>query len=108
MTPHTSNSVGVVGDDDADLDDAADTLRFERVVDFDDTPTDPDATSFYDLSPPPPICLGIQRASARRRRQIRDTRENVRRLREALAAGWDIAPELAHEEQRLCALEVIA
>ncbi len=82
------------------IDDAADTLRFTR-FDFDsELPTDPDATSIYDLAPTPvPV-----RTSPRRRRQLRDTRENVVRLREALAAGWDIAPELAHEERRLAVL----
>ena len=83
-------------------DDAADTLRMPR-FDF-EAPTDPDATSIYDLRPAPsPRYVG--RTAVRRRRQLRDTRENVLRLREALAAGWDIAPELAHEERRLAALE---
>jgi hypothetical protein len=86
------------------IDDAADTLRFRRVdCDF-DAPTDPDATSIYDLTPTPVSYVGRSRVSPRRRRQIRDTRENVLRLREALKAGWDIAPELAHEERRLSAL----
>lgn len=82
------------------IDDAADTLRMPR---FDaDIPSDPDATSIYDLRPaPPPRYMG---SSPRRRRQLRDTRENVLRLREALAAGWDIAPELAHEERCLSSL----
>jgi len=90
--------------DDTDLiDDAADTLRFVR-LDFDfEAPTDPDATSIYDLTPTPVSYIGRER-SPRRRRQIRDTRENVLRLREALAAGWDIAPELAYEECQLSAL----
>jgi hypothetical protein len=88
------------------IDDAADTLRFVRCdvlatvgEDF-DAPTDPDATSIWDLAPTP-----IPKISPRRRRQIRDTRENILRLREALAQGWDIAPELAHEESRLAFLE---
>ena len=91
-------------DDTDDTDDAADTLRFVR-PDFDfEAPTDPDATSIYDLrTPPPPRYVG--RSAVRRRRQIRDTREDVLRLRQALAEGWDIGPELAHEEQRLAALE---
>ena len=90
------------------IDDAADTLRFVRSdlldtirEDFDfDGPTDPDATSIWDLAPTP-----VPQISPRRRRQIRDTRENILRLREALAQGWDIAPELAHEEIRLASLE---
>jgi hypothetical protein len=97
-------------DDTDTIDDAADTLRFVRpdltlVVgeDFDfEAPTDPDATSIYDLTPTPVRYVGRERSP--RRRQIRDTRENVLRLREALAEGWDIGPELAHEERRLSAL----
>ena len=85
------------------IDDAADTLRFVRPDFAFDAPTDPDATSIYDLrAAPPSRYVGC---SPRRRRQLRDTRENVLRLREALADGWDIAHELAHEEQQLAALE---
>jgi hypothetical protein len=99
-------------DDYDTLDDAADTLRFGRpAFDF-EAPTDPDATSIYDITPitPTPVhyvgrSTALTRTVARRRRQIRDTRENVLRLRAALAAGWDIAPELAHEERQLAALE---
>lgn len=100
----------VVIDDVTDLDDAADTLRFVRLdFDvFDEAPTDPDATSFYDLTTPPPTYLGIQRASAARRRQIRDTRQEIAGLRAAVAAGWDVGPELAYEEQRLALLEAVA
>jgi hypothetical protein len=84
-------------------DDAADTLRFVRPRFDVDGPTDPDATSIYDLRPaPPPRYVG---RSAGRRRQLRDTRENVLRLREALEAGWNIAPELEHEERQLAVLE---
>ena len=88
-------------------DDAADTLRLVRpdflCSDFlDEVPTDPDATEIYELAPTPrPRYVG--RSSARRR-QIRDTRENLLRLREAVAEGWNIGPELAHEERRLSAL----
>jgi hypothetical protein len=89
------------------IDDAADTLRFPRFDDI-DAPTDPDATSIYDLTPTPVLYVGrstaTTRVATRRRRQLRDTRENILRLRQALAAGWDIGPELAHEEQRFCAL----
>ena len=88
--------------DDA-ADDAADTLRFTRPDFAFEVPTDPDATSIYDLTPTPVPARYVGR-SPRRRRQIRDTRENILRLREALAAGWDIGPELAHEERRFCAL----
>ena len=90
-----------INDTDMTIDDAADTLRMRR-FDF-EAPIDPDATSIYDLrpAPPPPRYVG---SSPRRRRQLRDTRENVLRLREALAAGWDIAPELAHEERCLSSL----
>ena len=95
-------------DDDTILDDAGDTRRFARLgsnFDFDfEAPTDPDATSIYDLTPTPVPA----RSSQRRRRQLRDTRANVLRLRDALADGWDIGPELAHEEQRLAALEASA
>ena len=68
------------------IDEAADTLRFF---------VDPDATSFYDLRPAPsprPI--------------VRAARKVVARLREALAAGWDVGPELAHEER--CLAELVA
>lgn len=89
--------------------DAADTLRMSR-FDFDvEAPTDPDATGIYDLrDAETPRYVG--RATAplsahRRRRQLKDTRENVLRLREAAAAGWDIGPELAYEERHLAALE---
>ena len=86
------------------IDDAADTLRFTRPDFAFEAPTDPDATSIYDLTPTP-VPARYVGSSPRRRRQIRDTRENILRLREALAAGWDIAPELAHEQRRLAALE---
>lgn len=79
-----------------DFDDAADTLRFVR-PDFDfEAPTDPDATSIWDLAPTP-----VLRVATHRRRKIRDTRENILRLRAAMAEGWDIGPELAYEERRL-------
>jgi len=83
-------------------DDAADTLRFVRPnFDF-EAETDPDATSIYNLPPTPtPMSYG----AFRRRRYIRDTRENILRLREAFATGWDVGPEIAHEERRLAALE---
>lgn len=78
------------------FDDAADTLRFTRHA-FDFDGTDIDVTSRH-------IRL-VDRATLRRRK-IRDTRQNLARLREALAAGWDIGPELAHEERRLALLLV--
>jgi len=78
------------------VDDAADTLRFARFdFDFDD---DTDVTSRY--------VRRVDRA-ADRRRMIRATRQDVARLREALAAGWDIGLELEHEERRLAALEAV-
>jgi hypothetical protein len=95
--------------------DAADTLRMTPSdYAFDcEGPTVPDATSLlatneepiYDLNPTPVQHVRRSRSAVRRRRQLRDTRENVLRLREALAAGWDIGPELAHEERQLAALE---
>jgi hypothetical protein len=93
-------------DDDGD---AADTLRFAR-LDFDaEAPTDPDATGIYDLrDAETPRYVGHSSSplsSLRRRRQLKDTRENVLRLREAVVAGWDIGPELAYEERRLADLE---
>lgn len=66
----------VVLDDVTDLDEAADTLRFFR-IDLDETPTDPDETSFYDLTTPSPDYLDIQRASAARRCQIRAARQTA-------------------------------
>jgi hypothetical protein len=91
---------------DTTIDDAADTLRMRRIDFIDEAPTDPDATSIYDLTPaPPPRYVGTSRQVTRRRRMIRDTRENILRLREALAEGWDIGPELSHEEKKLAALE---
>ena len=74
--------------------DAADTLRFGRV--------DPDATSIYDITPP--AVRRLDRTAACRR-LIRAARQEIARLREAIAAGWDIGPELAHKERRLAALE---
>lgn len=92
------------------IDDTADTLRM-RHFDF-EVPTDPDATSIYDLhgfdEQVTARYVGRSKRTAARRRQIRDTRENVLRLREAIVEGWDIGPELAHEERRLSALEASA
>ena len=94
-----------------DYDDAADTLRMNR-SDFDfEAPTDPDATAIYDLrDAPTPRYAGRSSSplsAFRRRRQLKDTRENLLRLREAAAAGWDIGPELAYEERRLADLEAV-
>lgn len=44
--------------------------------------------------------------SAARRRQIRATRQGIAGLRDAIDEGWDVGPELAHEERRLASLEV--
>lgn len=112
-------------DDDIDTldtsDDAADTSRFAR-LDLDDA-TDPDATSIWDLghelaheesalyalddanSAVTARYVGRSRRVAARRRQIRATRQDIAGLRDAIAAGWDVGPELAHEERRLAALE---
>jgi hypothetical protein len=85
--------------DDIDIDDAADTLRFRPISDV-EAPTDPDATSIYDLRAAPPT-----RHAATHRRLIRSVRRDLAGLRDAVAAGWDVGPELAHEERRLAALE---
>jgi hypothetical protein len=82
------------------FDDASDTLRDMKAFSS-EAPTDPDATSIYDLN----TFVPVVRRSPRRRRQIRDTRENVLRLREAISKGWDVLPELAYEEQQLALLE---
>jgi hypothetical protein len=106
-----------------DSDDAADTLRFAR-LDFDfDGATDPDATSIWDLGSEraheeqnlyaldaadtavTTRYIGRSRRSAARRRMIRSTEQSIAGLRDAIAAGWDVGPELAHEERRLAALE---
>jgi hypothetical protein len=93
----------LVVDDLTDLVDAVDTLRFVR-IDVDADAPDPDATSVYDLSPVPATYVGIQRASADRRRLIRSARQDIKGLRAAFDAGWDVGPELSHEEQRLSML----
>ncbi len=104
------------------FDDAADTLRFARLdLDFDGA-TDPDATSIWDLrhelvheessffaldaadATVTARYIGRSRRSVARRRLIRATRQDVAGLRDALAAGWDVGPELAHEERRLASL----
>ena len=91
--------------DDIDMtDDAADTLRFRPNLAL-EAEADPDATSIYDLRAPPPRYMG---RSAARRRQIRATRQDIAGLRDAIEAGWDVGPELAHEERRLAALEACA
>lgn len=94
--------------DDDLIDDAADTLRFVRPNYDLDAPTDPDATSIYDLrSAPPPRYVGRTRAVAQRR-LIRSTRQEIAGLRDAIAAGWDVGPELAHVERRLASLETVS
>ena len=93
--PHARQLNGDLVKTHLDSDDASITQRFFRV--------DPDATSAYDITP-----LAVQRLDhvVARRRLIRATRREVLQLREALASGWDIGPELAHEERRLAALEM--
>jgi hypothetical protein len=79
-------------------DDAADTHRFRRF----DIPIDPDATSIYDLrAAPPPRYVG---RSWIRRRRIHDTQQEIDGLRDAIASGWDVGPELAYQERRLATL----
>lgn len=80
LTSHTTL------DTTTDVDEAAITLRFARTADADTAP------------------IRVDRSAARRR-QIRDTRRNVIALREAIEAGWEVGPELAHEERRLAKLE---
>lgn len=70
-----------------------------------DSPLDPDATSIYDLRIPPPSPYAEHDPAAVLRQRIRETRRTVNGLREAYAAGWDIGPELAYEEQVLARLE---
>jgi len=86
-------------------DDAADTLRFTRIDFIDEAPTDPDATSIYDIDTAPVRHVGQSRRTMARRRMIRATRQDIAGLRDAIKAGWDVGPELAHEERRLAALE---
>lgn len=84
---------------DIDLnDDAADTLRFQR---FEDS-IDPDATSIYDLQDSP-LPRYVGRSACRC--LIRATRQDIAGLRDALAAGWDVGPELVHEQRHLALLE---
>lgn len=67
-----------------------------------EVPFDPDATSIYDLRvPPPPQYVGRSTA-------IRAARQDIAGLRAAIADGWDVGPELAHEERRLATLEAAA
>jgi hypothetical protein len=77
-----------------DIDEAADTMRFYRI--------DPDATGIYDLDAAPMVYVG---RSAMHRRKIRDTQQEIVALRAAIAAGWDVVPELAFVEQQLAHLE---
>lgn len=86
------------------LDDAADTLRFTRFVE-EEIPADPDATSIYDLGQLAPTPRYVGRSAPATRRLIRATQQGIVGLREALAAGWDVGPELAHEQRRLAQLE---
>ena len=90
--------------------DAADTLRFSPVEIFDfEPPTNPDATSIYDLtgidSQPSVGYVGQSTASLSRRRQIRTTRDLIAGLCEAISEGWDVGPELVYAERRLAMLE---
>src|SRR3982751_1464649 len=60
----------------------------------------PGATGIYDLRP-----ASTSRQATHRARIIRAARAEVTGLREALAAGWDVALEVAHQEQLLAELE---
>ena len=90
-------------------DDAADTLRFTPIDLYDfEMPTDPDATAIYDLNifhTQSVGYVGQSSASLDRRHQIRSARQLIEGLREAIAEGWDVGPELVYAERRLAALE---
>ena len=67
-----------------------------------DLPSDPDATSIYDLRG---TALYDSEQEARQRHLANVFRQEVAGLREALASGWDVALELEHAEHQLAALE---
>lgn len=75
--------------------DAMATLRFRA------DEIDADQTSVIELPPPP----RRERPAARRRRMIQESLHGVERLRELVAAGWDVRADLAREERRLAKLE---
>jgi len=77
----------------AGCDDAADTLRFSR-IDL----LDPDTTSIYDIR--------AQSEVLARRRQIRSTEQLIEGLRNAIAEGWNVGPELVYAERQLAQLRV--
>lgn len=105
MSTLNFDSILVVDYDLGLLDDAADTLRFRCLV-VEEDPVDPDATSSYDLGAIAlvPRYVGRSHASALKR-LIRTTKQGIASLREALIDGWDVGPELAHEQRRLSLLE---
>ncbi len=86
------------------IDEASNASSFTRQSFDSEAPTDPDATSFYDLTPAPPRNIPLERARRLHRRLICAARQDIAGLREALASGWDVGPELAYEEQRLVTL----
>lgn len=49
--------------------------------------------------------VGRSRRAVTRLRQIRATRQDIDGLRHAMDEGWNVGPELAHEERRLAVLE---
>lgn len=82
------------------IDEAPDARRFVDPTFDSEAPTHPGVPA-YDLRGHPGA---RSREHAERRHQIRALRKNILRLRERLTEGWDIAPELAHEERQLAAL----
>lgn len=87
---------------------------------FDEDRLDPDGTSLIDIhgtgfdvdEDTTAICIRpLPRnpvtcpSTKSRRRLILAARQDIAGLRAALAAGWEIGPELAYEERRLAVLE---
>ncbi len=85
------------------IDGETDTVRFFRGELC--VPSDPDATSIYNLGKVhvSPLNTGHDRFVGHRLRQA--LRQDIAGLRAALAAGWDVGPELEHEQRRLSVLE---
>jgi len=62
-----------------------------------------DTTAIYDIRDVPARSRYVRRAAARAR-LIRASRRDLARLRDAINAGWDVGPTIAHEQRRLAAL----